>query len=337
MPGCQGRERGTRTRAEDEKQEEEKIPDSTLGPELQQLIKLIFNQSLFAATLSSLNYDANKLPLGKLAKSTILNGFSALKALSEVISQPDGDVSKQNGGFRQAVEHLTNRYYSIIPHVFGRDRPIVIDSLERLKRELELVDALGDMEIATQLLSSSIPKDAAGNPVQPLDANFRSLGLSSMAPVARASREFGALERYTRDTHGATHRHYGVQVLNAFRVEREGETRAWEDAGYGGLEVGERLLLWHGSRTTNFAGILKQGLRIAPPEAPVTGYMFGKGVYFADMMSKSANYCHAYLSDNTGILLLCEVAAGCDVRGLECSRASARTVAVPRDAPKQPS
>ena len=40
-------------------------------------------------------------------------------------------------------------------------------------------------------------------------------------------------------------------------------------------------LLWHGSRTTNFAGILSQGLRIAPPEAPVTGYMFGKGVYTA--------------------------------------------------------
>jgi len=37
------------------------------------------------------------------------------------------------------------------------------------------------------------------------------------------------------------------------------------------------MLLWHGSRTTNFAGILTQGLRIAPPEAPVTGYMFGKG------------------------------------------------------------
>lgn len=27
------------------------------------------------------------------------------------------------------------------------------------------------------------------------------------------------------------------------------------------------------------------------------------------MMSKSANYCHAYLSDDTGLLLLCEVAA----------------------------
>ena len=32
-------------------------------------------------------------------------------------------------------------------------------------------------------------------------------------------------------------------------------------------------LLWHGSRLSNYAGILAQGLRVAPPEAPVTGYM----------------------------------------------------------------
>lgn len=35
----------------------------------------------------------------------------------------------------------------------------------------------------------------------------------------------------------------------------------------------DRQLLWHGSRLTNWVGILSQGLRIAPPEAPVTGYM----------------------------------------------------------------
>jgi len=52
-----------------------------------------------------------------------------------------------------------------------------------------------------------------------------------------------------------------------------------------------RKLLWHGSRLTNWGGILKEGLRIAPPSAPVNGYMFGKGVYFADMFSKSAQYC----------------------------------------------
>jgi len=57
-------------------------------------------------------------------------------------------------------------------------------------------------------------------------------------------------------------------------------------------------------------GILSGGLRIAPPEAPVTGYMFGKGVYFADMVTKSANYCFANRQNPTGVLMLCDVALG---------------------------
>jgi len=72
----------------------------------------------------------------------------------------------------------------------------------------------------------------------------------------------------------------------------------------------DRQLLWHGSRTSNYAGILSTGLRIAPPEAPVTGYMFGKGLYFADMVSKSANYTHASKQNPTGLMLLCDVALG---------------------------
>ena len=94
--------------------------------------------------------------------------------------------------------------------------------------------------------------------------------------------------------------------FQVFDVARNGEQkryRAFKD-------LHNRKLLWHGSRTTNYVGILSQGLRIAPPEAPVTGYMFGKGVYFADMASKSANYCNTNRSNNTGLMLLCEVALG---------------------------
>lgn len=58
---------------------------------------------------------------------------------------------------------------------------------------------------------------------------------------------------------------------------------------------------------THLLSNLNTGLRIAPPEAPATGYMFGKGVYFADMFSKSANYCFASNSSRSGVLLLCEV------------------------------
>ncbi|KAF8887759.1 PARP-domain-containing protein [Infundibulicybe gibba] len=291
------------------KKEEEKVPDCTLATEIQELCQLIFSTSLIDAHLSSMNYDARKLPLGKLAKSTILSGFSALKTLSEVINNPTGAAAQEYGNFRAAVEQLSGHYYSIIPHDFGRQRPVVIDNAVRLKSELELVDALGDMEIASKLISSSILTDDQGNPINPLDAHFRSLSLSSMDPIGKATNEFKTLEAYVRDTHGATHTHIKASVMHAYRVERTGETEAWNKAGFSDLADGNRFLLWHGSRTTNFAGILKQGLRIAPPEAPVTGYMFGKGVYFADMMSKSAGYCHSHLSNRTGLLLLCEVAA----------------------------
>ncbi len=95
-----------------------------------------------------------------------------------------------------------------------------------------------------------------------------------------------------------------LSVQDAFKVDREGEDKRFR------TDIGNDTLLWHGSRLTNFAGILSQGLRIAPPEAPVSGYMFGKGVYFADMVSKSANYCSAGSSNYTGLLLLCKVALG---------------------------
>lgn len=38
--------------------------------------------------------------------------------------------------------------------------------------------------------------------------------------------------------------------------------------------------------------------------------MFDKGAYFADVVSKSANYCFTSPHSNTGLMLLCEVALG---------------------------
>lgn len=73
--------------------------------------------------------------------------------------------------------------------------------------------------------------------------------------------------------------------------------------------MGNNLLLWHGSGVANFVGILSQGLRIAPPEAPSSGYLFGKGIYLADMFEKSAMYCRGS-SDGSYLILLVEGALG---------------------------
>ena len=62
-----------------------------------------------------------------------------------------------------------------------------------------------------------------------------------------------------------------MEVVDLFSLDKDSESKNFKDCG-------NSKLLYHGSRLSNWAGILSQGLKIAPPEAPVTGYMFGKGL-----------------------------------------------------------
>ncbi|KAJ7454394.1 PARP-domain-containing protein [Mycena latifolia] len=307
---------------DDENKEAGDGPSSTLVPEVQALCNVIFSQELINAHLAAMNYNVAKTPLGKLGKTTISKGFSALKRLADVIDDPKGTIAKKYGNADAAYATLSSVYYSIIPHVFGRFPLPVINTPSILKQippsiplnpsiltsfqELDLMDSLVDMSVASSIMKA--PARNSRVQVHPMDQRFLSLGLSSISPVPPDSPEFQAIAKYSRDTEVRSSS-FELDIAHLFKVERGGETDAWKSAGHDQLHGGERLLLWHGSRSTNFAGILKNVLRIAPPEAPSSGYMFGRGVYFADMVSKSFNYCHTYLSDGAGLMLLCEVAA----------------------------
>ncbi|KAH7081044.1 poly polymerase catalytic domain-containing protein [Paraphoma chrysanthemicola] len=282
----------------DENGEKPAPAECTLEPPVQNLMKLIFNQSYFDATMSDLKYDANKLPLGKLSKGTIARGFQALKDLSVLLDNTDA-------ASRQRVQELSDRYHSLIPHAFGRNHPPVIRDNDHLKREIELLESLSDMKEAAAMLKSSL-KDDGG--IHQLDRQFQGLGMNEMTPLDQSTQEFTELSEYLNNSKGATH-HLSYEVEDIFRIERQGEIERFEKSEYSKISSNRRLL-WHGSRVTNFGGILGQGLRIAPPEAPVSGYMFGKGIYLADMSSKSANYCCSYSSGGTALLLLCEAELG---------------------------
>ncbi|KAL2019003.1 hypothetical protein VTK56DRAFT_10168 [Thermocarpiscus australiensis] len=287
-------------------------PKSTLEPAVQQLMQLIFNQQYFANTMSALNYDANKLPLGKLSNATITRGYQALKDLSALI---DDQSLAANYGMPHgdAVEQLSNSFYSLIPHAFGRNRPPVIRDQQTVKRELELLESLSDMKDAALIMKM----DKIGDEdIHPLDKQYQGLKLQEMTPLDPTSEEFSQLQDYLVNTRGATHGHrYNVEAI--FRIERQGENDRFNNSPFGKMSQNRRLL-WHGSRCTNFGGILSQGLKIAPPEAPSTGWAFGKGIYLADMSSKSANYCCSSLSGGNALLLLCEAELGNPMLELTC-------------------
>ncbi|KAK1664754.1 hypothetical protein QYE76_052913 [Lolium multiflorum] len=270
----------------------DQIKATKLETRTAQFISLICNISMMKQQMMEIGYNADKLPLGKLSKSTILKGYDVLKRISSVISRAD----------RRQLEQLTGEFYTVIPHDFGfkKMREYVIDTPQKLKAKLEMVEALGEIEIATKLL-----EDGSSDEEDPLYARYNQLRCD-FTPLEVQSEEYSMIKTYLANTHGKTHSGYTIDVLQMFKVSRHGETERFQKYA----SAGNRMLLWHGSRLSNWAGIFSQGLRIAPPEAPVTGYMFGKGVYFADMFSKSANYCYASETSRSGVLLLCEVALG---------------------------
>ncbi|CAO2202888.1 unnamed protein product [Urochloa humidicola] len=261
----------------------DQIKESQLETRTAQFISLICDISMMKQQMMEIGYNADKLPLGKLSKSTILKGYDVLKRISSVISKAD----------RVQLEQLTGEFYTVIPHDFGfrKISEFIIDTPQKLKAKLEMVEALGEIEIATKLL-----EDDSSDQDDPLYAQYKQLRCD-FTPLEADSEEYSMTKTYLMNTHGKAHSGYTVDIVQIFKVSRHGEIEKFQKFA----SIENRMLLWHGSRLSNWAGIFSQGLRIAPS---------GKGVSFADMFSKSANHCCASEASSSGVLLLCEVALG---------------------------
>ncbi|XP_010780561.1 poly [ADP-ribose] polymerase 1 [Notothenia coriiceps] len=265
---------------------------SKLAKPIQELIKMIFDVESMKKAMVEFEIDLQKMPLGKLSKRQIQSAYSLLTDVQQAVTESLSEAH---------ILDLSNRFYTLIPHDFGMKKPPLLNSLDYIQNKVQMLDNLLDIEVAYSLLRGGAQDDES----DPIDINYEKLK-TKIEVVDKSTTEAEIITQYVKNTHAATHNTYTLEVEEIFKIVREGERQRYRPFE----ELNNRQLLWHGSRKTNYAGIMSQGLRIAPPEAPVTGYMFGKGVYFADMVSKSANYCHTSQSDPVGLLLLAEVALG---------------------------
>lgn len=266
-------------------------------------MKTLFDLNEMRKVMQEYNLDMDKMPLGKLSKTQIMKAFTVLTQMSELI---------KTGASRAKFIGACNHFYTLIPHSFGERVPPVINTVDEINKKAQMLQNLIELEVAYTLLNN---EGAANKERNPFDCHYDQLR-TELLVLDPESNEYEYLERYMRQTHAGTHKNYDLEIVDIFKVDRNGERNRFKPFA----KMHNRKLLWHGSRTTNFAGILSHGLRIAPPEAPMSGYMFGKGIYFADMVSKSANYCFTSPENNTGLVLLCEVALGTPV---ELSQAKA--------------
>jgi poly [ADP-ribose] polymerase len=215
----------------------EQVP-SKMGPRLQSLDSFIFSHKNMAATTSALNFNASKLPLGKLSPRTLSAGYLALQALSEVISMPFAELAPKYPGRTpvQVLEELTARYYMVIPHDFGRIRPPLVASEAALKYETELSHTLEEMRTANEIVKE--PK-AGNSGANELDSQFAGLGLQEATPLAHDCDEFRRLRHYFHQSHpGGTYQ--SVVVGDIFRIERRREAERFNTGGFGADAVKEK-------------------------------------------------------------------------------------------------
>ncbi|XP_034111953.2 poly [ADP-ribose] polymerase [Drosophila nasuta] len=273
---------------------------SKLDIALQNLIKLIFDVDSMKKTMVEFHIDMEKMPLGKLSLKQLQSAYNVINEIYELILK-----QASNARFIDA----SNRFYTLIPHNFGVNAPPLIETVEQVESLRQMLDSLSEIEVAYNIIKNENNVDN----INPVDKHYEQLK-THLVSLDKKSDEFVILNNYVQNTHASTHSSYELEVIDVFKVSRQGEARRFKPF----KKLHNRKLLWHGSRLTNFVGILSHGLKIAPPEAPPTGYMFGKGIYFADMVSKSANYCCTSQQNSTGLMLLSEVALG-DM--MECTSA----------------
>lgn len=266
--------------------------DSKLAPPLVELMKMLFDVETYRAAMVEFEINMSEMPLGKLSKNNIQKGFEALTEIQNLLSSNAHDPSIKES----LIIDASNRFFTVIPSI----HPHVIRDEDDFKSKVKMLDALQDIEIASRLVGFDVDSDYS------LDDKYKKLHCD-ICPLPHDSEDYQLIKKYLLTTHAPTHTDWSLELEEVFLLERRGEFDRF--APYRET-LKNRMLLWHGSRLTNFVGILSQGLRIAPPEAPTTGYMFGKGVYFADLVSKSAQYCFTDKKNPVGLMLLSEVALG---------------------------
>ncbi len=227
-------------------------------------------------------------PLGSLSKNQIERGADALRELRFAIARDHQDK----------IVPLTSQYYTLVPHRLGRwtdINDVAINTIQKADQEEELLQLMRDVYHVQGDLEADV------------DRKYRALGVN-LDVVSREDPHYARIEQKILETQSRRHC-FSLKVSRILRAHLPSERTAFETDG---SSIGNVQELFHGTRNCNMVGILTRGLLIAPKHAPVNGYMFGKGIYFADQSTKSAQY--SLLRDTgrkpIGYLFLADVALG---------------------------
>ncbi|XP_064523818.1 protein mono-ADP-ribosyltransferase PARP3 isoform X4 [Pseudopipra pipra] len=188
----------------------QRVLPCTLDKDTQELVSLIFSSDMFRDAMQTMNIDVKKMPLGKLSKQQIARGFEALEELEAALQEQPPQASR--------LEELSSRFYTIVPHNFGRARPPPINSPDLLRAKKDMLLVLADIEVAQSLQAQKVKEEEKEVP-HPLDQDYALL-CCQLSLLDSASREYQLIQNYVTQTG------HNLHILNIWQVARAGEWAA---------------------------------------------------------------------------------------------------------------
>ena len=127
----------------------------------------------------------------------------------------------------------------------------IIADDNKLKAKLQLVQSLIDVQLANEITKRAPKKvkKVTEKSKEPslVDQNYEKLNCE-ITPIEESAKDFAMIDQYIQNGKGGYKK---LKIIDAFHIKREGEAEV-----YNPDKLNNKQLLWHGSRFSNFSGIL---------------------------------------------------------------------------------
>ncbi|KAN0024453.1 hypothetical protein ACTFIV_008861 [Dictyostelium citrinum] len=264
--------------------------DSQLEPLIKTLIENLYVEATTQLTNSfsvTITERGIETPLGVLSMEQVEDGEKTLKKINTYLNSTTNPSSAE-------LEKLSSEFFTIIPHKLGRGSDVVskntIRNLDQLNTKFELLQLMKDLLVVK----------VSGTGTHALDMKYRALK-TNLTPLGKFSYDYSVVKNLLKGVEG-------INDLNIYQIQKEGDVEPH-------LLPSPSKLLFHGSRASNFVGILSRGMLL--PKVILNngggrtdfGYL-GAGIYFGDSFDTALKYAHPSLSNGKRYVLVSKVGLG---------------------------
>ena len=260
-----------------------------LDKPVEELMHLMFSNEIMEQTLMEMEIDAKVMPHGALSHENLNEASKILTLIKE-------DIDNRKPDMHQDFVRNSMNFYNLVPHCCAPEKSLpILNNYGKISRKFELLNKLRNVEVSFKFSEKN----------NPILESYRCLN-SSLVTLSPDLDEYQIIQEYCNNKFSDDHAGLEFEIKDIFKVNCVIDERFKPHK-----TCKNRKLLWHGSKIANFPSILKHGLRVSPPsEVPENGKMFGRGIYFADMVSKAAYFANCHSKQKHALLMLCEVALG---------------------------